>query len=317
MKSHSISTQIRLAVLLTALGAVLATALACWAVVQYLVRSTADERAVTLAKLIASHAPAILSLPDKERGSELLAAAATAHHLVSARIVDRHGVTLASYRRDRSLESDLGLRWGEAAVLYRVTFGGEEKGLVEVNVDRSLVATIPILFVLACVGVASIFLLDLWLVARPIERARSKPLSRLSMYTRKIRETENYSLRIPAIGVREMRGLVEDINALLAQMDKSAAAHSDRSFELSKLAYFDELTGAANRTRFRDRLGRSVAAYRRHGTPFALIGIDLDHFKQLNDTLGHHIGDRYLREMARRCLATIRSQDTFARMGGR
>jgi diguanylate cyclase (GGDEF)-like protein/PAS domain S-box-containing protein len=82
------------------------------------------------------------------------------------------------------------------------------------------------------------------------------------------------------------------------------------------LAHHDPLTGLANRTVLQDRLAEAVAAGRRSGETLALFCMDLDRFKAINDMFGHAAGDAVLREAARRLLATVRSLDTVARVGG-
>jgi diguanylate cyclase (GGDEF)-like protein len=303
-------------VVATAIAAVVLTAIACWAIVQYLMWSTAEERANTLARIIASNAPAVLSLRDTDRADELLRAAAQAHHLVSARIVERHGTVLANYTR-AGASGDVASAWTRTSSVARpVEYGGENLGHVEVRVDSALVASIPGLFILACVALAAAFWLVVWMCAKPVERYISRPITSLAVFTRRIRDTQNYSLRVPQSSVKEMRGLVDDFNAMICEIEKTSNAQTHKSAELSKLAYFDQLTGAANRTRFRERISQSVEAYHREDRPFAIIGIDLDYFKQLNDTLGHNIGDQYLQAATARCMEVLRPEDTFARMGG-
>jgi diguanylate cyclase (GGDEF)-like protein/PAS domain S-box-containing protein len=82
-------------------------------------------------------------------------------------------------------------------------------------------------------------------------------------------------------------------------------------------ALHDALTGLPNRNLFLDRLGQAVARRRRHDDyHFAVLFLDLDRFKVVNDSLGHLAGDRLLVELARRLLACLRSEDTVARLGG-
>ncbi|WCM92254.1 EAL domain-containing protein [Acidovorax sp. NCPPB 2350] len=86
--------------------------------------------------------------------------------------------------------------------------------------------------------------------------------------------------------------------------------------EIERLAFFDALTGLPNRRLLTDRLGRAIGSTAdgtRHG---ALLFIDLDNFKDLNDTLGHDMGDRLLEQAAQRLLACVRPQDTVSRFGG-
>lgn len=86
--------------------------------------------------------------------------------------------------------------------------------------------------------------------------------------------------------------------------------------ELSRLSVTDQLTGAMNRRGFLDRAARSIAEDRRHGRPGAVIMLDIDHFKRINDTHGHAVGDDILRAIATVLQAGMRPGDLLGRMGG-
>lgn len=82
------------------------------------------------------------------------------------------------------------------------------------------------------------------------------------------------------------------------------------------IALHDVLTGLPNRALLNDRLGVAIEQAHRNGTPFALAMMDIDRFKQINDTMGHHIGDRIIQGFAERIGTCLRQTDTLARMGG-
>ena len=86
--------------------------------------------------------------------------------------------------------------------------------------------------------------------------------------------------------------------------------------ELMHQAFHDGLTGLANRALFRDRLDQSLSRSARTGESLAVLFVDLDGFKQVNDTLGHDAGDQLLEEVSRRFTTAIRPSDTLARLGG-
>ena len=86
--------------------------------------------------------------------------------------------------------------------------------------------------------------------------------------------------------------------------------------ELARSAEFDALTALPNRARLLDRFTRAIASAKRHGTRMALLFLDLNNFKQINDTLGHAIGDEVLRLAAHRLASLIRDADTVSRYGG-
>ena len=86
--------------------------------------------------------------------------------------------------------------------------------------------------------------------------------------------------------------------------------------EIARLARFDALTGLPNRRVFVEALQQAIARVERGGPGFAVLYLDLDHFKDVNDTLGHPVGDRLLQTIAHRLQSTIRDTDTVARFGG-
>lgn len=86
--------------------------------------------------------------------------------------------------------------------------------------------------------------------------------------------------------------------------------------QLHRLAFYDSLTGLANRQLFRDRLDHVVRRSRRSGEPAALMFLDLDGFKRINDTLGHNAGDELLCQVAQWLESCVREEDSVARLGG-
>jgi diguanylate cyclase (GGDEF)-like protein len=86
--------------------------------------------------------------------------------------------------------------------------------------------------------------------------------------------------------------------------------------QLAYNAYHDDLTGLPNRALFRDRLTQALAVASRQATQVAVLLIDLDRFKPINDTLGHGVGDQVLQQLARRLNGVLRQSDTLARMSG-
>lgn len=86
--------------------------------------------------------------------------------------------------------------------------------------------------------------------------------------------------------------------------------------ELEHLAATDPLTGVANRRQFIERLAAEVARAKRGSSPLSLLALNLDHFKSINDSLGHQAGDRVLQHVVRKCVETVRPYDGIARVGG-
>jgi diguanylate cyclase (GGDEF)-like protein len=103
--------------------------------------------------------------------------------------------------------------------------------------------------------------------------------------------------------------------ALLATM-RDLTERKRYEEQIHQLAYYDALTGLPNRRLFFDRLAQTLARSQRSGRHGAIIYLDLDNFKPLNDRHGHTAGDLLLQEVARRLSACLREEDTVARLGG-
>jgi diguanylate cyclase (GGDEF)-like protein len=103
---------------------------------------------------------------------------------------------------------------------------------------------------------------------------------------------------------------------LLGRLRGSARALQASEAQAQHLAFHDTLTGLPNRALFNDRLDRALAEVRRSDRQLALLYLDLDRFKQVNDTLGHPAGDELIREFGRRIVEVVRETDTVARLGG-
>jgi diguanylate cyclase (GGDEF)-like protein/PAS domain S-box-containing protein len=107
-------------------------------------------------------------------------------------------------------------------------------------------------------------------------------------------------------------GHVESVSAVARDISDLKAAQG----KLHELATHDYLTGMPNRILLYDRLEHALARFERYGQPLALLFLDLDRFKPVNDEYGHHMGDKVLQRIADRILAVIRDTDTAARIGG-
>jgi diguanylate cyclase (GGDEF)-like protein/PAS domain S-box-containing protein len=115
----------------------------------------------------------------------------------------------------------------------------------------------------------------------------------------------NSALRPEESGKLTILSLVEDVSDRVAALE-----------DVYRLAHHDTLTGLPNRVMLHDRLGQALMRGRRHGQRVAVMMLDLDHFKNVNDALGHTIGDGLLQEVAERLGGRVRRSDTLARVGG-
>ncbi|WIE48420.1 EAL domain-containing protein [Pseudomonas sp. GM17] len=114
------------------------------------------------------------------------------------------------------------------------------------------------------------------------------------------------------IPVRNDQGQLVEVEGIILDITERRLAEE----KMALMARTDSLTGLANRATLIERLHQAFAAARRGAAPFAMFYLDLDHFKRINDTLGHPIGDLLLQEVARRIKACTRENDVVARLGG-
>ncbi|MEF8707363.1 MAG: diguanylate cyclase [Candidatus Accumulibacter propinquus] len=131
-----------------------------------------------------------------------------------------------------------------------------------------------------------------------------------------------FSLEYPCHSPQQQRWFMMTVTPLGAGQKAAVVVHSNITErkrieeEIRNLAYYDSLTQLPNRRMLHDRLARTLAASRRSGRHGALLLLDLDNFKPLNDQQGHAVGDLLLIEVARRLGANVREIDTVARLGG-
>lgn len=126
------------------------------------------------------------------------------------------------------------------------------------------------------------------------------------------RDGHESAIEDTAAPIRDRNGQVT--GAVIVFHDVSVARAM--SIRMSHLAQHDYLTGLPNRMLLNDRLTRAIASAHRHRNSLAVLFLDVDHFKHINDSLGHAIGDQVLRAIARRLVACVRRSDTVSRQGG-
>ena len=114
----------------------------------------------------------------------------------------------------------------------------------------------------------------------------------------------------------QIRESLEDASAGQERLETDLAAAEEAKEEYRSLAYHDGLTGLPNRTLFHDRLGLAITHSSRSQGRLALLYLDIDDFKSVNDSLGHGYGDRVLVELGCRIRGVVRAEDTVARVGG-
>jgi diguanylate cyclase (GGDEF)-like protein len=295
-------------------------------------RQTLEASMTTEAEIIGANSAAAISFGAETEANEILASLAASPDVLQARIFLPDGRTLGRYARDSAPEychllqpqgRGWDWRWCGAALYRPVLLHGKVVGTVAMEVGlrstyRAVAGTIVVSLVLAALafGVS----IPLW---RRVAARVAEPLTRLVEITERVSRDQDFRLRASATGSREVDALASGFNQMMSQLQQrderlNHELHQRRQAEvrLNDLAYFDPVTGLHNRHYFLERIDAAVARAERERGRCALIYIDLDGFKQVNDTLGHERGDELLREVGRRLTETLRRSDGVCRLGG-
>jgi diguanylate cyclase (GGDEF)-like protein/PAS domain S-box-containing protein len=116
--------------------------------------------------------------------------------------------------------------------------------------------------------------------------------------------------------ISERKQAEEELASLNQELERETVALAKANATIALIAATDELTGLASRHHFSEALEKAVSLARRHGSPLALVSLDLDGLKQVNDTLGHEVGDEVLASFAALLAALCRAEDLPGRLGG-
>jgi len=143
-----------------------------------------------------------------------------------------------------------------------------------------------------------------------LEQNKTVGLTRQCILVR--RDGAEFAIEDSAAPIHDQHGVTT--GAVIVFHDVSVARAIE--VEMSHLAQHDTLTKLPNRTLLQDRLSQAITTAGRNGTRIAVLFVDLDGFKHINDSLGHAIGDRLLQSVAKRLLASVRTSDTVSRIGG-
>ncbi|MEA3371108.1 MAG: EAL domain-containing protein [Campylobacterota bacterium] len=164
-----------------------------------------------------------------------------------------------------------------------------------------------------------IFLIAIYITAifrKSLQNSILEPIAKLDNITTQIIKTKNLEHEIPSFNSDEIGDLAKNFQYMISEL---SSYHTELNKQKSALTYqasYDSLTKLPNRVLFQDRLKQSIRKSSRNSEKFALFFIDLDKFKEVNDTLGHEYGDKLLVKVAQRLSSIIREDDTLARLGG-
>ena len=298
-------------------------------VLQYLDlrQNVLDEVRPLIESVSEKSAPALLA-GDQAAAREVLFWLNSEPKITSGRIYDRNEALFASYGKDLnppdyeqlelSKQPNASHQYYFSYVCIHHPIMAKEGWLGTLVIQTSLGGMQQSMLRFTMTWGLTIFIawLASYLLSRKFRNVISEPIERLAAAMKAVSAEKSYSLRIENVGSDELSQLADGFNEMLAQIeqrDRDLTHHRDR---MDHLAHHDSLTGLPNRLLFKDRLKQAIQRAERGRRPLALIFIDLDRFKNINDTLGHDIGDIVLVETACRLEQCLRKSDTIARLGG-
>jgi diguanylate cyclase (GGDEF)-like protein len=332
----SISTKLRV-IILTICGLVLLfSTVAATLYTIYSGRQDLRQKVLAMTEIAANQSAAALMFEDAVTAAENLKSLQAAPEVEVALLRLPDNRKLAAYRRAPEVKevscpqcANDGIHWLEKQLhsVQTIRVDGNIVGRLVLQVSledlhrqtTSFVA-LSLLMLLAAMAAASA--LATWM-----QRSITRPVEELSEGMQHVARTNDYSIRVPRKTEDELGRLTDGFNAMLGQIEsqeKELARHREelemlveqRTRELKvsmdkvqQLAFFDELTGLANRLLFKERVDLVLGHARQQKDNFAILFLDLDRFKRINDSFGHHIGDMLLKEIARRLLACLRTTD--------
>ena len=200
---------------------------------------------------------------------------------------------------------------GESTALRLVPLGRNDEREIAALLMRSIDAAVApyrqlqIVLLAITLGGALVFAIGTFFTARRITR----PINALAESAERL-AAGDYASPVPAAGADEVGHLARSFESMRVGI-------RERDAEIRRLAYWDALTGLPNREQFRSLVHERIAAARRGDRPCAVLMLDIDRFKHVNDVLGHAFGDRLLGSIAQRLQSgVLGAEATLARLGG-
>jgi len=264
--------------------------------------------------------PAVV-FDDRQAIREAMVSVAAVPGIDRVEVRDPRGVVLArwDYPRPRARawveEAANRVLWPDPRIV-RIERGGQVIGEVRIhgNSDGILrYALSGAIIALSCIGLTVI---ATRILARRLQRDVIDPLEHVAEVAHAVRRDRTFEKRVPSSGIAEIDRFGQDFNALLAELQGWHAGLTSENAELARRANHDPLTGLGNRVLFEQTLTQAIADTLREGASFAVLYLDVDEFKAINDRYGHESGDAALIAVAERLRSTIRVVDQAFRLGG-
>lgn len=274
-----------------------------------------------MARSLAYTVEAAVVFRDRDEAQDALERMVDGEGVAHAVVLDARGKVFAQWSQDRtrvtmrlgeSLAGAVGLAPATAVVLHdstdvgQVQLQSDGQGLLRF-LGTGLAALLLCVTISGAVGMV---------MSRRMLRDIVTPLQNLAQVARAVHRDRAMGQRVPPARIAELRELGEDFNALLGELEARQAHLQQQNTALAHQAQHDGLTGLSNRAHFEQRLQAAIDDAGAAHSQLAVLFLDNDHFKQVNDNHGHAAGDTLLAAVAQRMRAQVRDSDLVARLGG-
>ncbi|GAA0695438.1 hypothetical protein GCM10009104_23960 [Marinobacterium maritimum] len=290
--------------------------------------------------LIGNNSLAALTFGDRAAARQTLSTLSSEDNVVAAALYDHAGQRFAAYRKGPLAlpatppAQATGEHEGALYIVQPIVHDHETIGQIMILSELSNWQQQQVQRMSVVLGLFLVSVLVASILSDVAQGVVTGPILNLANTARRITKTRNYQLRAEKLSRDEIGELADDFNEMLHQIQsrdeelRSIQAQleekvQERTAELEELtrqlehqAFHDTLTGLANRATFDNNLMTAIHYAQRRGSQLAVMFLDLDRFKEVNDTLGHGVGDRLLVEMSTRLHNCLRQSDTLARLGG-
>ncbi|APG27929.1 hypothetical protein A7E78_08825 [Syntrophotalea acetylenivorans] len=328
IRNWSIKNKLKAVIVLTSLAVLLVLFLVFAVNQRNFLRNSLLQEMDVLSRNIANNCAASVIFNDRPTAGETLESLQANPQVIAGIIYDADGQVFSSYYKQQTNNSpmpyppDLLLNAGHLFsgrhldIVQDIGHGREHLGILHLRTNLDKIETTLMRYIgFGFLGLGGAFILA-WLLADRLQGIISKPIEQLATAMRAVSKERNYRRRVKMNRQDELGSLIEDFNEMLVQIEIRDQELRSKQNRLDYLAHHDTLTDLPNRLLFHDRLHHAITKARRMQAKLALLFLDLDRFKTINDSLGHEAGDRLLQEVAKRLTGIMRKSDTLARLGG-
>lgn len=303
-------------------------------------QNEAEKQLKSQAALIGNNSSASLVFRDQQSAMDTLNSLRGEESIQGAYLYDSKKNLFASFQRGENQPlpdwpaSDLGYVGQLLFALHEIKWDGETTGYIvlQSHLDRWKKQQIERLQIVLMLFLFSMIVAVL--IANFAQKIITTPILKLADTVRNIARTRDYQLRTDLDSDDEIGELAHDFNDMLNEIqsrDSELEAAREQleekvkertseltalAKELEHLAYHDPLTGLANRAELDELLQGAMNLMQRENQQLAVLFMDLDRFKGINDSLGHDVGDKLLIEVSKRLQKILRKSDVLARLGG-